>query len=115
MMTFIDDLAKRTVSILRKNAGTQDSSSGEYTTSTITIQAGIECDIQPYTTKRSDIVRDGSGEELSADLIMFTATKISSDFRVRDIVSDGGTEYEIVAKRDWRSHWEVLLRERSRS
>lgn len=114
-MTFIDDRSKRTVSILRKSAGTQNAVSGEYTPSTTTIQAAIECDIQPYTTKRSDIVRDGSGEELSADLIMFTATKISSDFRVRDIVSDGGTEYEIVAKRDWRSHWEVLLRERSRS
>ncbi len=114
-MTFIDDTSKRTVSILRKNAGTQNSISGEYAASVTTVQAAIECDIQPYTTKRSDIVRDASGEEISADLIMFTATKISSDFRMRDIVSDGGTEYEIVAKRDWRSHWEVLLRERSRS
>lgn len=114
-MAYIDDRSKRIVSILRKNAGAQNSVSGEFTVSTTTIQAAIECDIQPYTTKRSDIVRDGSGEEKSADLIMFTATKISSDFKVRDIVSDGGTEYEIVAKRDWRSHWEVLLRERSRS
>ena len=114
-MTFIDETSKRTVSILRKNAGAQNSTTGEYTASTTTIQAAVECDIQPYTTKRSDIVRDGSGEEISADLIMFTATKISSDFKVRDIVTDGGTEYEIVAKRDWRSHWEVLLRERSRS
>ena len=114
-MTFIDETAKRTVSILRKNAGTQNSATGEFTASVTTVQAAIECDIQPYTTKRSDIVRDGSGEEISADLIMFTATKISSDFRVRDIVSDGVTEYEIVAKRDWRSHWEILLRERSRS
>ena len=114
-MTFIDNTAKRTVTVIRKNAGTQDPVTGEYTASTVTIQANIECDIQPYTTKRGDIVRDASGEEISADLIMFTATKISSDFRVHDLVSDGGTEYEIVAKRDWRSHWEILLRERSRS
>ena len=114
-MTFIDPTAKRTVSIVRKNAGSQDSSSGSYTPSTITVQTGVVCDIQPYTTKRSDVVRDESGEEISADLIMFTATKISSDFRIRDIVSDGGTDYEIVAKRDWRSHWELLLRERKRS
>ena len=114
-MTFIDSTAKRTVSIVRKNAGAQNSSTGSYTPSIVTIQAGVECDIQPYTTKRGDVVRDDSGEEISADLIMFTATKISSDFRIRDIVSDGGTEYEIVAKRDWRLHWELLLRERKRS
>ena len=114
-MAFIDDTSRRTVSILRKHTGAQDSNSGEFSSSTTTIQAAIECDIQPYTTKRGDIVRDGSGEEISADLVMFTATKISSDFKIRDIVSDGGTEYEIVAKRDWRSHWEILLRESSRS
>ena len=114
-MTFIDSTAKRTVTIIRRNAGTQDAVTGEYTVSTVTIQANVDCDIQPYTTKRSDIVRDASGEEISGDLIMFTATKISSDFRVHDLLSDGGTEYEIVAKRDWRSHWEILIRERKRT
>ena len=114
-MTFIDSTAKRTVTIIRRNAGSQDSVTGEYSVSTVTVQANVDCDIQPYTTKRGDIARDRSGEEISADLIMFTATKISSDFRVHDLVSDGGTEYEIVAKRDWRSHWEILLRDRKRS
>jgi len=114
-VTFIDSTAKRTVRVIRKNAGSQDSVTGEYTASAVTVQANVDCDIQPYTTKRGDVVRDASGEEVSADLIMFTATKISSDFRVHDIISDGGTEYEIVAKRDWRSHWEILLRQRHRS
>ena len=114
-MTFIDSTAKRTVTVIRKNVGSQDSVTGEYTASVVTVQANVDCDIQPYTTKRGDVVRDASGEEVSADLIMFTATKISSDFRVHDLISDGGMEYEIVAKRDWRSHWEILLRQRNRS
>lgn len=115
-MTFIDETAKRTASIVRKNATAQDSL-GQFVASETTIQSGIICDIQTIAQNKDNVMRSETGEETDIDHVMFTATYITSPFKIMDIVIDESSaeEFEIVGKQDWRDHWEIYLNARDRT
>lgn len=110
-MTFIDVKSKRTVSIVRKTDGTQDSNTGLFSASVTTVQSGIVCDIQPLLRNKAKTIFDSTGKEVHANFVCFTVTKISTSFRESDLIIDSGDlkEYEIRGFSDWRSHWEIMI------
>ena len=115
-MTFIDATAKRTVSIIRKVDGTQNSSTGQFSSVLTTVQSGVVCDIQP-NRERDNTFFDETGTEVQGNFICYTATKISTAFRESDIIIDDADseQFEIRGIRDWRKHWEILLQQIART
>ncbi len=110
-MTFIDTVASRTVSIVRKNAGTRDATTRQFVSSTVTIQSGIVADLQSTLTDDMT-VKDDRGVEIKVDFVLYPQTYLSTSFRVMDLVVDEAddNEYEILNIRDFRNHWELFLR-----
>ena len=116
-MTFIDVESQRTATIVRRTAGTQDATTGEYVTANATIDTAFICDIQPNVRERDRVRFDESGKEIHADFLCLTQTKISGGMQILDILIDAGDseEYEIRGIKDWRSHWEILLKQITRT
>ena len=115
-MTFIDPIASRIVSIVRKTDGTRDPDTGQFVSSDVTLQSGIVADLQ--ANLRDDLtVENKSGTDIKVEFVLYPQTFLSSSFRVSDLVVDSvdGNEYEILNKRDFRDHWELFLRSRSRA
>ena len=116
-MTFIDVESQRTATIIRKTAGTQDAITGEFVTADATIDTAFICDIQPSLRERDRVRFDESGREIHADFLCLTQTKISGGMPILDLLIDAGDseEYEIRGLKDWRSHWEILLKQIART
>lgn len=109
-MTYIDTVASRTVSIVRKNAGTRDTTTGQFVSSATTIQSGIVADLQAVL-KDNMTLKNAKGTEIKVDYILYPQTYLSTSFRILDLVVDGAdsNEYEILNIRDFRNHWELYL------
>ena len=115
-MTFIDSIASRTVSIIRRNEGSRDSTTGQFLSSMTTIQSGIIADLQA-TLKDNMTVKNKSGSDIKIDFVLYPQTYLSGSFRIFDLVvdSDDSREYEILNIRDFRNHWELYLRSQDRA
>jgi len=115
-LTFIDSTVTRTVDILNKLAGSQDTDSGLYTAGEATIQSDIVCDIQPTAARSDKVMRTINGEDVIADYLMFTQTFLTGAIRIFHTVKDqaDSVEYEIVGIDDLRDHWEFFLRREDR-
>ena len=112
-MVFIDTVASRTVSIVRKNTGTRDTTTGQFVSSATTIQSEIVADLQAVL-KDDMTVKDDKGTDIKVDFVLYPQTYLSTAFKILDLVVDGAdsNEYEILNIRDFRDHWELFLRAR---
>ncbi len=115
-MTFIDPTAERTVSIIRRNAGSRDSTTGQFVSSVTTVQSGIVADLQA-TLQNDMTVRNDKGVDIKVDYVLYPQTYLSTPFRVFDLVVDSSDskEYDILNIRDFRNHWELYLRSREKA